>query len=389
MNIDDCINLDDLRNIAKRRVPKLIYDFIEGGVDDESGLARNEDAFSHRSLMPKYMAGNAPIDRSTTIFGKTYSSPFGISPMGGIGNYRRGGDLMLARAARNANIPFILSGAATAAMEDVAREAPDHGWYQLYTAKDRSIADDQVKRAADLGMPVLVVTVDVPVSPNRERNRRNGFGRPLKLTLATKLNALTKPAWMLDYLQHGIAMLPNWQAYAPPGTDAPGVAEFVASQLPNSIEWKDIERIRKLWPRALVLKGVIRADEAERAAALGVDGLIVSNHGARQLDRAPASLDALGPIDAAVGDKMTLMLDGGIRRGSDVVTALASGAKFIFMGRPMLYGAVAGGDKGASKAVAIVEDEMNKIMSQVGCRNIADIGPDLIWDQNQQNRNRV
>lgn len=384
MNIDDCVNLDDLRVLAKKRVPKLIYDFIEGGVDDEDGLACNEDAFKKRALAPRYMVDISTLDQSTTIFGRTYSSAFGIAPTGGIGNYRRGGDLMLARAARDANIPFIMSGAATAAMEDMAREAPDHGWYQLYTAKDRSISEDQIRRAADLGVPVLVITCDVPVGGNRERNRRNGFGRPLKLTLRTKLDALRRPYWMKDYLQNGIAMLENWKAYAPAGSNADAVGEFVATQLPHFPTWADIENFRKIWPREMVIKGVMRVDDATRAADLGVDGLILSNHGARQLDRAPSALDVLPAIDAAVGDRMTLMLDGGVRRGSDILIALASGAKFVFLGRPTLYGAIAGGQPGAAKAMTILRDELSKTMAQTGCPTLADVGPDMLWDRDDR-----
>ena len=271
MNIERCVNLDDLRIIAKKRVPKLVYDFIEGGVDDETGLANNEGAYRQRSLLPRYMVDISEIDQATTLFGRTYSSAFGIAPTGGIGNFRRGADLMLARAARDADIPFIMSGAATAAMEDMAREAPEHGWYQLYTAKDRSISEDQIRRAANLGISTLVITVDVPITPNRERNRRNGFGRPLRLTLPTKLDALRRPLWLKDYLRHGVAMLENWKAYAPAGADAEAVGEFVSTQIPTNLTWKDIERFRALWPRTLILKGIMRTDDAVRAADIGVD----------------------------------------------------------------------------------------------------------------------
>ncbi|MEQ9123860.1 MAG: alpha-hydroxy acid oxidase, partial [Alphaproteobacteria bacterium] len=346
MKVEDSVNLDDLRRIAKKRVPKLIYDFIEGGVDDEAGLGRNEDAFRSRALVPRYMVDISRLNQETELFGRTYSSAYGIAPTGGVGNYRWGGDMMLCRAARDANIPFIMSGASNASMEDMAREAPEHGWYQLYTAKDRAISEDMIKRAADLGIPALVVTVDVPVGSNRERNRRNGFGRPLKLTLATKLDALRRPAWMRDYMKNGIAMLENWKRYAPPGSNADEVGEFVATQVPTSLTWKDIESFRKLWPRKLVLKGVMRVDDAVRAADAGVDGLMVSNHGARQLDRAPSPLEVLPALDRAVGDRMTLMLDGGVRRGADILSALATGATVVVLGRPTLYGCVAGGEAG-------------------------------------------
>lgn len=386
MGVEDCINLEDLKRLAKRRVPKLIFDFIEGGVDDERGLDVNVEAFARRALAPRYMSGVSAVDQSTELFGRTYASAYGVAPMGGIGNYRRGGDMMLARAAEAANVPFILSGAATASTEDLVRHAPNVGWQQIYTAKDRAIAEAQIGKAAELGVPVLVVTVDVPVSPNRERNRRNGFGRPLKLSMRTKLDALRRPLWLNDYLRHGLAMLPNWQPFAPAGADAEAVGEFVADQLPTSITWTDIERFREIWPRAFVLKGVMRTDDARRAAEIGVDGLIVSNHGGRQLDRAASPLDALAQIDAAVGDRMTLMLDGGVRRGSDVVTALASGAKAVFLGRPALYGAIAGGDAGASKALHIVSDEINRVMVQMGCPALADVGPDCLFDDLSQDR---
>ncbi|MEC8137829.1 MAG: alpha-hydroxy acid oxidase, partial [Pseudomonadota bacterium] len=239
MKVDDCINLDDLRILAKKRVPKLIYDFIEGGSEDEAGLVRNEDAFRNRALVPRYMVDITTINQETELFGRTYSSAYGIAPTGGISNYRHQGDLMLARAARDANVPFIMSGAATAKMEDMARECPDHGWYQLYTAKDRSISDDQIKRAHDLGIQTLVITVDVPASGNRERNKRNGFGRPLKLTWECKFNALKHPLWMKDSLTYGIAMLANWEKYAPEGSSPEQVGEFVSDQFPAALVWKD------------------------------------------------------------------------------------------------------------------------------------------------------
>ena len=388
MDYNDAINLDDLRKLAKKRLPKVIYDFIEGGVDDEAGLVRNEDAFARRPLVPRYLVDVTSIDQTAQLFGRTYSSPFGIAPTGGISNYRWGGDLMLAKAARDANIPFIMSGAATASMEDMAKIAPDHGWYQIYVAKDKAISEDMIRRAADLGLSTLVVTVDVPVGSNRERNRRNGFGRPLRLSLASKLDALRRPYWFKDYMRNGIARTANWEPYVGKKVDAEELGEFVSSQIRGGLTWSDIERFRKLWPRNLVLKGIMRPDDAMRAAEVGVDGLMVSNHGARQLDRAPSPLDVLPAIDAAVGDRMTLMLDGGVRRGSDVLTALCLGAKFVFLGRPTLYGLVAGGEAGATKAVKILGREIELTMAQIGCPTLSQLGPEFVlWDQDELRRN--
>ena len=388
MTPETAVNLDDLRKLAKKRVPKIVYDFIEGGVDSEEGLTVNEQAFRNRSLVPRYMVDVSTIDQTTNLFGRTFAMPWGIAPTGGVGNYRMGGDRMLWRAAKAADIPFVMSTQASHSLEEMAKEAPEHGWFQLYSAKDREISYDMIRRCDAAGVPALVVTVDVPTGSNRERNKRNGFGRPLKLSLGTKVNALTKPLWLKDYLSHGLAMQENWRPYAPTGANAEQVGEFVATQLPVSLTWADIEKYRELWPGKLILKGVMRVDDAVKAADVGVDGLIVSNHGARQLDRAPSALDVLPAINAAVGDRMTLMLDGGVRRGADILIALASGAKFVFMGRPTLYGCVAGGQAGVSKATVLLRDEIAKVMMQMGCPSIDQLGPDFLhWDPEDEGRN--
>jgi L-lactate dehydrogenase (cytochrome)/(S)-mandelate dehydrogenase len=378
--IDAAINLDDLRKLAKRRLPKLAYDFIEGGLDDEDGLARSEDAFRQFRLVPRYGVDVNVRDQSTTLFGRTYASPIGIAPTGLAGLFRRGGDMMLAEAAKAANVPFIMSGAATGLIEDLGRSAPEHGWYQLYIARDRKISEDMMRRAANAGLSTLVVTVDVPVNSNRERNRRNGFVRPLKLTLKTKIEACLHPTWMAEYVRLGQPMLSNWQAYAPTGASAAEVAGFVTSQMPTPVLWQDIEAFRRLWPGKLVLKGIMHPDDATRAAAMGVDGIMVSNHGARQLDRAPAPIEVLPAIHAAVGDKMTVMYDGGIRRGSDVIVALCLGAKYVFVGRPTLYGVTAGGSAGATRALDIFRNEIDLTMAQMGAPDIKSLGPQfLLW----------
>ncbi|MBT6272646.1 MAG: alpha-hydroxy-acid oxidizing protein [Chromatiales bacterium] len=389
MNLENCINLHDLQRAAKRRLPKVVYDFIEGGVDDEDALTRNENAFKARPLMPRYMVDVRERDQSVTLFGRQYASPFGIGPTGGIGNFRRGGDLMLAAAARDADVPFIMSGAATASMEDLAKIAPNHGWYQVYVANNRSISEDMIRRASDCGFSTLVLTVDVPYGVNRERNRRNGFGRPLRLSMASKINALKYPAWLTDYLRHGIANLPNWAPYAPEHATPFEVGEFVATQMPSPVVWNDVERFRELWAGNLVLKGVMRTDDAYRARDLGVDGLIVSNHGARQLDRAPSALDVMPGIKYAVGDKMTIMMDGGVRRGADALIALCLGAEFVFLGRPTLYGVVAGGQAGATRALDILRGEVSSVMAQIGCTSLDQLGPDFVeFDPDALQRNR-
>lgn len=379
------INYDDLRKLAKRRLPKIAFDFIEGGLDDEVGIDRNRWGFERHRIVPKYMVDVSKRTQKTELFGRVYDSPCGIAPTGGAGLFRPGADLMLAAAARKANVPFIMSGAATGSIEDLARVAPDHGWYQLYAAKDKTISYDMIRRAKDAGLSTLVITVDVPVHSNRERNRRNGFGRPLRMPFKTKLEALFHPGWMANYYKAGggTPMLSNWAQYAGPGAekDAEKVAAFQATQTTPPLDWNDIAKFRELWPRKMVLKGVMHPKDAERAHREGIDGLMVSNHGARQLDRAPSPVEVLPAIRDAVGDKMTLMLDSGIRRGSDVVTALCLGAKFCFVGRMTLYGVAAGGEAMASTALGIMRNEIDLVMGNMGAPDIPSLGPDfLMWD---------
>ena len=383
------VNIDDLRKLAKKRLPKIAYDFIEGGTDDEVGLATNEQAFRQARIVPRYLVDVTVRDQSTTLFGRTYSSPIGIAPTGLAGLFRRGADLMLAEAARDANVPFIMSGSSTGSIEDLGKLAPDHGWYQLYSAKDQSISEDMIKRAGDAGLKTLVFTVDVPEGSNRERNTRNGWGRPLKLSLATKLEALEHPAWMLEWMRHGTPFFDNWAKYAP-AKDANSVADFVAQQNRAPMTWKHVERYRSLFKGNFVLKGIMHPDDAIRAHSLGVDGIMVSNHGARQLDNAPSPLHVLPAIRDAVGDKMTVMFDGGIRRGLDAVIALCMGAKFVFQGRPTLYGVTAGGVEGAKTALGIFRREVDLSMAQMGATKIADLGPQfLMWkDEEDLRRNR-
>jgi (S)-mandelate dehydrogenase len=397
MNLDSAINIEDLHKIAKRKLPRVIFDYIEGGVEDERGIARNEAAFHKHKLLPRYLVDVSKRDQSATVFGRTYSSPFGISPTGGVGLYRREGEVMLAQAAAEANIPYIMSGGANASMEEAARVAPNNLWFQLYAAKDANITDALIGRARDLGLGALVLTVDVPVHPKRERNYRSGFSRvrsggvleALKLKPSIILEAMTHPAWVIEYVRLGGApTLGNWAPHAPNGADKAEAIKFGRTQTPASAQtWRDLERYRRLFSRALVVKGILNPADAIRAAEIGCDGIIVSNHGGRQLDQAPASLEALPAIKAAVGDKMTIMLDSGVRRGADILIAFCLGAQFVFFGRPTLYGAVAGGLPGVKKVMQIFRDEIDLVMGQIGCPSLDQLGPDFLWREDwAQNR---
>jgi (S)-mandelate dehydrogenase len=379
MTVDRAVNIEDLHRLARRRLPRVVFDYVEGGLDDERGLERAERAFDKYSLVPRYLVDVAERDQSASLFGRRYASPFGIAPTGLAGLCRPGADLMLAQAAAAENIPFVMSGASTASIEATARIAPDHAWYQLYGARDAAISEDLIRRSRDAGLGVLMLTVDVPVNSNRERNRRNGFERPYKLPPAILLEALRHPGWIVDYLRHGgLPKFENWRTYAPAGASAREIAEFVATQTPSTQTWRELESYRRLWPRPLVVKGILHPDDAVRARDLGVDGIIVSNHGARQLDRAPAPIEMLPAIAAAVGDTVTVMVDGGIRRGSDIVIAWCLGARYTFLGRATLYGAAAGGLAGAQRAIAILRREVDLVLGQIGCPSLDRLGADCL-----------
>jgi (S)-mandelate dehydrogenase len=398
MKLNDAINIEDLHRMAKRRLPKIMFDYIEGGVEDERGLSRNEAAFHKHRLLPRYLVDVSKRDQSATIFGQTFASPFGISPTGGVGLYqRRGGELLLAEAAAEANIPYIMSGGSNHSMEEAARIAPNNTWFQMYAARDAGVTDALVGRARDNGLGALVLTVDVPVHPKRERNYRNGFSRirgggvmeSLKLKPSILLEAVTHPAWVIEYMRLGGApTLGNWAPHAPNGASTEEVINFGRGQTPAAAQtWRDLERYRRLFPRPLVIKGILNPADAVRAAEIGVDGIIVSNHGGRQLDQAPASLEALPAIKAAVGDKVTVMLDSGVRRGADILIAFCLGAQFVFFGRPTLYGAVAGGLPGVKKVIDIFRGEIDLVMGQIGCPSLSELGPDFLWrDDWTQNR---
>jgi len=380
--IDRAINIDDLKTLAKRRLPKIMFDFIEGGVDDEVGLGTNASAFRGMRLVPRYYVDTSKRQQRAKLWDRTYASPFGIAPTGMAGAFRRDAELYLAQAAAEADIPYLMSGASNASMEAGAKLAPKNLWFQIYGARDRSMAADLVKRAIDCGLTTIAVTCDVPVGSNRERNRRNGFTRPLRMSLPTILEAMMHPAWVINYLRHGgLPMLGNWQAYAAQGATPDQVADVFARQTPDASQtWRDLDAIRQAWPGKLLLKGVMHPEDARLAIGMGADGLIVSNHGARQLDMMPSPLDMLPMIRNAVGPDVPLLLDSGVRRGSDIVAALCLGADFVLTGRATLYGATAGGLQGVQKAVSILQREIDLVLGQIGAVDLDSLGPHYLLD---------
>jgi L-lactate dehydrogenase (cytochrome)/(S)-mandelate dehydrogenase len=380
-SIQSAINLEDLRQQARRKLPRIAFDFIDGGADDEVCLQRNRAAFQRYTLVPRYLRDVSQRSQSVELFGHRYASPIGISPTGLAGLFRPDADLMLAAAAREANVPFLLSSAANAALEDVSAIAPDNVWFQMYCTTNESINADLVQRAIRAKVRVLVVSVDVPVNANRERNKRNGFSRPLKMTPGVVLEAMGHPGWVLRYLRAGgIPMMRNWLPYAPEGAKASQVADMYGTLTPAPmVSWQHLRRIREAWRGPLVIKGLLHPEDARQAVHLGAQGLVVSNHGGRQLDAAPSPLEMLPAVRDAVGCNAELILDSGVRRGSDLVIARCLGARSAIFGRPTLFGVAAAGQAGAARALAIVRAEIDMVLAQIGCRSFEELNESYLW----------
>jgi L-lactate dehydrogenase (cytochrome)/(S)-mandelate dehydrogenase len=380
MGVESAVNIADLRRRARRRLPWILRDYMDGGSEDERAIASNLAQFARYRLVPRYFVDIAGTDTAIRLWDREYAMPLGIAPTGYPGLFRPEGDLLLARGAMAMGVPFIMSGAGTTSIEAVARTAPGTGWFQLAPTRDPGIAEDKIRRAADAGIDVMVVMADVPTAPKRERDVRNGFDMPFRLRARTVLDGLLHPRWSLTYLATGgLPMMENWAPYAPPGAGAADVATYAAPMFFGTLTWPMLERFRALWPRKLVVKGILDTDDARRVAEAGCDGLIVSNHGGRQGDRLPAPLEVL-PSVAAAAPNLAVMMDGGVRRGADVVTAVALGARMCFVGRPTLYGLVCGGQRGVEHALRILKEEMLVTLRQIGRPRIADLDASVLLD---------
>jgi len=374
MNIDKTQSIDDLRQVAKRRLPQILFELIESGVESEEALSRNREAFKDYTFVARYLGDIAERKQSVEVFGRRYASPFGIGPTGFAGLMRKGLDESLAEAAAAADIPFVLSGASIASIETISRIAPRNTWAHLYPAKDVAITGRILDRYAAADVETLVVTVDNPVFPKRERDNRNGFILPLRMPLPIMLEALLHPGWMLEYFGNGgMPMMGSWRDYAPAGSSAEQVATFFRSQSPSTQTWASIAAMRRIWAGKFVLKGIQHPDDATRAIDEGIDGLIVSNHGGKSFDPLPSPLVTLPGVRAAAAGRIPVMFDSGIRRGAEILVAKALGADFVFVARATLYGAVAGGRPGADKAIGILRSEVDMSLAMIGVNDIANL----------------
>jgi (S)-mandelate dehydrogenase len=371
-------NIEELRKQAKRRLPRAVFDFIDGGAEDERTLRQNRAAFEKVLLNRRVLVGVAQVSTETSVLGKPSKLPIAVAPTGALGFGWRGGDVAVAKAAAAFGIPFSLSTSATASIEQVAAQAPGRLWFQAYFFKDREYTFGLLERARQAGYDTVMVTADLPVGGKRERDFRNDFSIPFRFTPRNVLDFATRPAWALDMLLRGVPQLENLAGMTDHHADTRNIVSSVARNQDAALDWEVIKRVRDAWPGKLLVKGVVDPRDAEIAISAGCEGVIVSNHGGRQLDGEIATFDALPGVVRAVGGKGSVLLDGGIRRGGDIVKALARGAEAVMVGRAMFYGVSAAGEAGARRALEILQDELVRTMQLCGTRSIAEIGPELL-----------
>jgi (S)-mandelate dehydrogenase len=373
------ITIEDLRRMARRRLPNFNYEYVEGGAEDELTLRRNRDVFERIAWLPRALVGAGPPDLGTEIFGRSVNMPLIIAPTGFNGLVWKEGDIALARAAAAAGIPFTLSTAGNCSVTRLAAAVKGNLWYQLYAYKDQSVVDRLIDRVREAGCEVLAITADAPVLGAREWDQRN-YREPMKLSLASMLDLLMHPRWLTQVmLPSGAPTFENLAEFLPPGNYSALIgAKYSFSQINSRLSWHDIERIRTRWSGKLVIKGLLCIEDARRAAEVGADGIVLSNHGGRQLDSCVSGVEMLPAVASELGDRLTVLVDGGFRRGSDVLKAVALGAHGVMIGRATLYGLAAGGEAGASHALGILRSEMERAMLLLGCGAISDLGRHLI-----------
>jgi (S)-mandelate dehydrogenase len=376
-------NIADLRKMAKRRLPRGVFEFIDRGTEDEVALRNNRAAFDSIKLRPRVLVDVSKRSQEVTVFGQKQAMPIATAPTGAAGLAWFEAELAVARAARDAGIPFTLATPSLMALERVAAEAAGgRHWFQLYVWEDLRLSYGMIERAEAAGFEALLVTVDTVVSPNREYNLRNGFGLPFAFNATNITDVLLHPRWLFGVLARYV-MTSGMPRY---GNYPEEMRTKITSRRPmgrgssnrQSFDWEELRAMRQKWRGRFVVKGVMRPDDAIRAADMGADGVVVSNHGGRNLDSAEATIAALPHIVDAVGHRVEVLIDSGFRRGSDVAKALALGAKAALVGRATLFGAAAAGEAGAARALAILRNELDIVLAYLGCPNAADLTPDCL-----------
>ena len=378
LSTSNAASISDLRRVAQRRLPQFAFDFLDGGAEDEINLRRNQTAFQEIELVPRYLAGVSSPDTRTEIFGKTYSTPFGIAPMGFLNMAWPGADLAVARLAAAQNIPYMVSSASSTSLEDLAQAADGNAWFQLYLSSMEGLDDELLGRAKSAGYKILVVTVDVPQPGKRDRDVRNGLNIPFRLTPVILADLVLHPRWSLETLMSGIPGFGNFDKTLAGKTGSQSLSEIQNSLFSKDTVWDDLRRVRDKWHGPMLIKGVLHPDDAGKSIDAGCDAIVVSNHGGRQADYGPASIEALPAIASATNGKIPLLLDSGIRRGADIVRAKALGASLAFAGRAFAYGVAAGGTAGAQLSFDILQSELRSALGQLGIQDFNSVTKSLL-----------
>ncbi len=372
------LTIDDLRNKAAKRIPKLAFDYLDGGAGTEANITRNRRGFDNITLYPEYLRDVTDRSQKATVFGKEYDAPIGVSPVGLANLIWPKVDSYLANMAKKRNIPYLLSAVGTTSIETIANIAEDNAWFQLYVPDQDNICFDLIRRAKESGIKVLVLTVDIPEPSKRLRDIRNNFTLPFKMTPKVIMDVALKPNWAISTLLNGTPRFENLVPYMNDAKEGTSLSVAQALQVSARLGEDFINRIRDAWDGHLVIKGILTKKSAEASVRIGADGIIVSNHGGRQLDSGPSSIEVLPDIFKTVGSKLTVMLDSGIRSGPDIVKAFASGAAITFSGRSFVFGVGALGEKGGNHVLDIMVKEVDQTLAQIGCDNILNLDESYI-----------
>ncbi|GGF76393.1 alpha-hydroxy acid oxidase [Alteromonas lipolytica] len=373
MRLNQCFNFHDFRKLAQKRLPGPIFNYIDGGADDEATLRRNSAAFADCDLIPRVLTGVQDIDLSVEVMGQKLKLPVYLSPTALQRLFHHQGERAVAAAAEKYGTMFGVSSLGTVSMEEIARQFDTPQVYQFYFHKDRGLNRAMMERAKESGIQVMMLTVDSITGGNRERDLRTGFSIPFKLNLAGLWQFATRPAWGINYLTHEKFSLPQLDAHIDMGGGSSSIGDYFTNMLDPSMNWKDVEDMVKFWDGQFCLKGIMSTDDARRAVDIGCTGIVISNHGGRQLDGSRSSFDHLAEIVDAVGDKIDVIFDSGIQRGTHVLKALALGAKAVGLGRYYLYALAAAGQPGVERAMQLMVAELERDMRLMGCSKVSEL----------------
>ena len=371
-------SIDDLRKKAAKHIPRFAFEYLDGGCNEDINLHKNTSELRKVELSPYYLSKHSGSSMKTELFGHTYDAPFGIAPVGLQGLMWPNAPEILAKAAFEHNVPFILSTVSTSSIERIAEITEGNAWFQLYHPTENRLRDDIINRAEAASCPVLVILCDVPTFGFRPRDIRNGLAMPPKMSVRNILQILGRPEWALKTLLHGQPNFETLKPYMPKNLDLNQLGKFMNQTFSGRLNEEKIKPIRDRWKGKLVLKGVANESDAEKAIALGLDGIIVSNHGGRQLDAGESTIRPLTRIAKTYGDKITVMMDSGLRSGPDIARTMASGAQFTFLGRSFMYGVAALGNAGGNHTISLLKTELQQVMEQICCEKVSDFPKHLI-----------